>query len=256
MDITSGKYEDYSLFFRFFVTHSIGGFQGIDKSDPLLAELDYRMGINRQLFYVSDPVLLKILFISDGVKTMFGMDPSAVSPGFFLTTTHQEDLQRHHMARAKLISVAQEIFIRKSGTKIISTNVRGKIPGTSDYADYLYQCFIFYSKIPYESAFLILVITDISGLMKVHKGFHYYIGNDPDVFRFPDEKLLSTGSIFSHAEFKILELVEQGLSSKEIAKKLNRSVFTINTHRSNINKKSGRPSNIEVIHDLKEMGLL
>ena len=67
------------------------------------------------------------------------------------------------MARSKLISVAQEIFIRKSGTKIISTNVRGKIPGTSDYADYLYQSFIFYSKIPYESAFLILVITDISG---------------------------------------------------------------------------------------------
>ena len=44
MDITSGKYEDYSLFFRFFVTHSIGGFQGIDKSDPLLAELDYQYG--------------------------------------------------------------------------------------------------------------------------------------------------------------------------------------------------------------------
>jgi DNA-binding NarL/FixJ family response regulator len=92
--------------------------------------------------------------------------------------------------------------------------------------------------------------------MKIHKGFHYYIGNDPGVFRFPDEKLLSTGSIFSHAEFKILSLVEQGLSSKEIAQKLNRSVFTINTHRSNINKKSGKPSNLEVIHDLKEMGLL
>ncbi len=256
MDVTSGKYEDYSLFFRFFVTHSISGFQDIEKDDPLLTELDYNMGINKQLFYISDPVLLKILFISDGVKKMFGMDPGMVSPGFFLTTTHPDDVQRHQMARSKLISVGQEIFIQKSGTRIISTNVRGKIPGTSDYADYLYQGFIFYGKIPYESAFLILVITDISGLMKIHKGFHYYIGNDPGVFRFPDEKLLSTGSIFSHAEFKILGLVEQGLSSKEIAQKLNRSVFTINTHRSNINKKSGRPSNLEVIHDLKEMGLL
>ena len=112
MDITSGKYEDYSLFFRFFVTHSIGSFQGIDKSDPLLAELDYQMGINKQLFYLSDPVLLKILFISDGVKKMFGMDPGTVSPGFFLTTTHPDDLQRHQMARSKLISVAQEIFIQ------------------------------------------------------------------------------------------------------------------------------------------------
>ena len=108
----------------------------------------------------------------------------------------------------------------------------------TDYADYLYQCFIFYSKIPYESTFLILVITDISGFEKIHKGFHYYIGNDPKVFRFPDEELLSMGSIFSHTEFRIIELIEQGLSTKEIAEKLFRSPLTINTHRSQYHKES------------------
>jgi DNA-binding CsgD family transcriptional regulator len=215
------------------------------------------MDPNKQLFYIADPVLLDIKFISKGVKSMFGMDQDKVAPGFFLTTTHPDDLKRHHLARAKLISEAQEIYIKKSGTKIISVNVRGRKPGTNDYADYLYQCFLFYSKIPYESTFLILVITDISDCCDIiHKGFHYYIGNDPKVFRFPDCELLSTGSIFSHTEFNIIELIEQGLSTKEIAEKLFRSPLTINTHRSNIIKKAGKSNITEVIRELKAKGLL
>jgi len=99
-------------------------------------------------------------------------------------------------------------------------------------------------------------MSDISDFDKIHKGFHYYIGNDPKVFRFPDEELLSTGSIFSHTEFSIIELIEQGLSSKEIAEKLFRSPLTINTYRSNIIKKAGKSSIIGVIRDLKAKGLL
>ncbi|MCK7538478.1 MAG: hypothetical protein MZV63_49745 [Marinilabiliales bacterium] len=112
---------------------------------------------------------------------------------------------------------------RKAAQVSFQSNFRGRNTGSTDYADYLYQCFIFYSKIPYESTFLILVITDISGFEKIHKGFHYYIGNDPKIFRFPDEELLSSGLIFSHSEFRIIELIEQGLSTKEIAEKLFRS---------------------------------
>jgi DNA-binding CsgD family transcriptional regulator len=130
------------------------------------------------------------------------------------------------------------------------------MPGGTEYTDYLYQSFIFYSKIPYESSFLILVITDISGFEKSNKGFHYYIGNDPKIFRFPDKELLSSGLIFSHTEFRIIELIEQGLSTKEIAEKLCRSPLTINTHRSNIIKKAGKTSTTEVILELKAMGLL
>ena len=256
MELKTARYEDYSLFYKFFVTYSEGDFKGIDPNDPLVQELDIYMDHNRQLFYITDVIQLDIKFISKGVKSMFGIDPDKVTTGFFLTTTHPDDLKRHHLARAKLISEAQEIFIKKSGTCIISANFRGRIPGTTEYADYLYQCFLFYSKIPYESAFLILVITDISGFKKIHKGFHYYIGNDPKVFRFPDEELLSKGSIFSHTEFKIIELIEQGLSTKEIAGKLFRSPLTINTHRSNIIKKAGKSSITEVIRDLKAKGLL
>jgi len=256
LDYNTARYEDYSLFYKFFVTYSEGDFKGINPSDRLVQELDIYMDNNRQLFYIADVILLDIKFISKGVKSMFGIDQDKVSTGFFLTTTHPDDLKRHHLARSKLLTVAEEFYIQKSGTCIISSNFRGKKPGTADYVDHLYQCFIFYSKIPYESTFLILVITDISGFANIHKGFHYYIGNDPKVFRFPDEELLSTGSIFSHTEFRIIELIEQGLSTKEIAEKLCRSPLTINTHRSNIIKKAEKSSITEVIRDLKAKGML
>jgi DNA-binding CsgD family transcriptional regulator len=252
----TAKYEDYSLFFKFFVTHSQNNFKGIKQDDPLIAELDSYMDLNNQLFYIADPVLLDIKFISKGVKTMFGMDQDKVTPGFFLTTTHQDDLKRHQLARTKLFSVAQDIYIQNSGTCIISSNFRGRNPEGVGYINNLYQCFLFHSKIPYESTFLILVITDISKFDHIHKGFHYYIGNDPKVFRYPDDELLSTGLIFSHTEFRIIELIEEGLSTKEISEKLFRSPFTINTHRSNIIEKAGKSSITEVIRELKAKGLL
>jgi DNA-binding CsgD family transcriptional regulator len=187
---------------------------------------------------------------------MFGIDQNKVTPGFFLTTTHKDDLKRHQLARTKLFNVAQDIYIQKNGTCIISANFRGRNQKDDGFTNYLYQCFLFYSKIPYESTFLILVITDISRFEKIHKGFHHYIGNDPKVFRFPDVELLSTGSIFSHTEFSIIELIEQGMCTKEIAEKLFRSPLTINTHRSNIIKKAGKSTITEVIRDLKAKGLL
>jgi DNA-binding CsgD family transcriptional regulator len=101
-----------------------------------------------------------------------------------------------------------------------------------------------------------MIITEISGFEKIHKGFHNYIGNDPKVFRYPDEELLSMGSVFSHTEFRIIELIDEGLSTKEIDEKLFRSPLTINTHRSNIIKKAGKSSITEVIRELKAKGLL
>jgi DNA-binding CsgD family transcriptional regulator len=250
------RYEDYSLFYKFFVTYSEQEFKGINPDDPLMRELDSYMDSNRQLFYIIDVIQLDIKFISGGVKSMFGMERDKVTAGFFLTTTHAEDLKRHHLARSKLICVGEELYMQKIGTRIISSNFRGKKPGTTDYADYLYQCFVFYSQIPYPSAFVIIVITDITAFEKPFKGFHYYIGNDPKIFRFPDQKLLTSGLIFSHSEFKIIELIDQGLSTKEIAEKLCRSPLTINTHRSNIIRKAGKSSMAAVICDLKAKGLL
>jgi len=246
---------DYGLFFEFFDSFSKAGIEGITPEDPLIIVLERFIETNKQLFYISDVILMDVLFVSKSIYPMFGISPEKFSKDYFLTTTHPDDYYRHRLARTKLFGIAQELFIHKKGIKIISTNVRARKPDGS-YFDVLYQAFLFYSKVPYESVFLILVMTDITGLGKVHKGFHYYIGEDRKFFRYPDKELLMTGSVFSHTEFSIINLIDDGLSSKEIAQKLFRSIHTVNTHRTNIIKKSGKSSITEVIHELKEKGLL
>lgn len=251
----SSKYADYSLFLNIFDAYSRAGLEGIDQDDPMMIELDRLMDMNTQLFYIADVILLDILYISKGVVNMFGMQQDKVSAGFFLTTTHPDDLKRHHLVRSKLLSIAQEIYIQKEGKRFISSNFRARKPEGGE-TNLLYQAYVFYSKIPYESTFLILVITDISKFTKIHKGFHFYMGDDRKYFRFPDEELLMSGMMFSNTEFRIIELIEEGFTSNEIAQKLFRSIYTINTHRTNILNKSGRSSIAEVIRDLKANGLL
>jgi DNA-binding CsgD family transcriptional regulator len=246
---------DYSLFHCFFDKFSKSEIEGIATDDPLLRELEESIEENKQFFYIADIILCDIQYVSKNMFPMLGVEPENVSLGYFLTKTHPEDLNRHHLAQVKIICVAQELYIQKKGHRVLSINVRARKPDGT-YFNALYQAFLFYSKVPYESVFLIFVITDISESKKLHKGFHFYNGEDCSQFRYPDDKLLMTGCIFSHTEFRIIQLIEEGLSSQEIADKLFRSVYTVSTHRTNILQKSGKFSLTEVILHLKKIGLL
>ena len=246
---------DYNIFFRFFDQYSQSGLEGINIRDPLMIDLENFLAENRQLFYISDVILFDVLYVSNGVKTMFGKEPGKVHQGFFLTTTHPEDFNRHQLVRSKVVNIGQDLYAQKKGAKILSMNVRARKPDGS-YFNALYQAYIFYSKVPYESVFMILVITDITSFKNIHKGFHFHTGDDIRYFRFPDDELLKAGNIFSPTEFEILKLIDEGQSSLEISEKLFRSLYTINTHRANIMKKANKTSIAEVIHELKKNGLL
>jgi DNA-binding NarL/FixJ family response regulator len=64
------------------------------------------------------------------------------------------------------------------------------------------------------------------------------------------------GINLSHRELEIVRLIEKGFSSKQIAEKLFLSVYTVNTHRSNILEKTGKAQIPDLIYGLKEQGLL
>jgi DNA-binding CsgD family transcriptional regulator len=51
-------------------------------------------------------------------------------------------------------------------------------------------------------------------------------------------------------EFEILLLIQEGLNSEEIAKKLHSSIYTINTHRKNILNKTNASNFIELLRKL------
>jgi len=52
---------------------------------------------------------------------------------------------------------------------------------------------------------------------------------------------------FTKREVQVFELLKQGLSSEDIARELNLTVNTVNTHRKNMLKKSGAKSSLEMI---------
>jgi len=247
--------KDYDLFFRFIETYTPSGFQGIDLNDRLISELEEMMKDNDQFFYIADIIQMKVLFTSRLSLQIIGIDPEEVTPYHFMEGAHKDDIHRLNLGRAKIIRMAQELFIARKGYGLLTTNYRFRNP-SGGYSDILVQAYIYYTEIPYSTVFFLKVHTNIDWHKKIRHGYHYYIGTDLSWFRYPDDDMLMKGNVFSDREFEIIRLIESGLNTDEIGNKLIISPNTVNTHRRNILEKSGKKSVAELIYELKERGVL
>jgi len=247
--------EDYSKFFRFIETYNPRGFQGIDRNDPLILQLEEMMEDYNQFFYIADIIEMKVLFASLRCKNMIGIEPEDITPYHFMEAAHKEDIQRLNLGRAKIIKMAQELYIAEKGYGLLSTNFRFRNP-SGEYTDTLVQGYIYYTTIPYCTVFFFKLHTNIDWHKKIKHGYHYYVGTDLSWFRYPDDDMLMKGNVFSEREFEIIRFIESGLNSDEIGNKLFISPHTVNTHRRNILEKSGKESVSELIYELKERGIL
>jgi DNA-binding CsgD family transcriptional regulator len=249
------KSRSYNLFFRFLETYTPVGFKDIDRNDPLMMQLEEMLEENKQFFYIADIIQMKVLFTSKRSTEMIGIDPTEVSPYHFMECTHPEELQRLNRGRAKTIKLAQDIFIAGDGDTLFSTNFRMRAPD-GEYSNILIQGYMYFTTIPYKTVFYLKIHTNIDGFKKIKHGFHYYIGKDLSLFRYPDQELLNLGNVFSDREFEIIKLIGSGINTEQIAEKLFLSPYTINTHRGNILRKTGKTHIFELIHELQERGLL
>lgn len=249
------SYHNYNLFHQFIKKFSPSGFIGINPDDSLMAELETMMESNNQFFFVGDVIHFKVLFTSKRSTQMIGIHPENVIPHHFFEATHSDDIQRYSSARTQLTKLAQEFFIAGKGSTLLSSNL--KILGADGkYKCLLFQCYLFYSETPAKTVYILQVHTNLDWCKKIKKKQHYYLGNDLSYFKYPDENLLQMGSIYTKREFEIIKLIELGLSSEEIAEKLFVSPYTINAHRANILKKSGKTRLSELVYDLMEQGML
>jgi len=247
--------KSYNLFFRFLETYTPVGFQGIDRTDPLIKELEEMMDATNQFFYVADIIQMKVIFTSKRSTQMIGIEPTEVSPYHFMEATHPDELQRLNLGRVKTIKLAQDLFIAGDGNTVFSTNFRMRTP-CGKYSNFLIQGYLYFVTIPYKTVFYLKIHTNIDGVKKIKHGFHYYIGNDLSFFRYPDEELLNLGNVFSDREFEIIKLIASGMNTVQIATKLFLSQYTVNTHRGNILKKTGKVHISELIYELQERGML
>jgi hypothetical protein len=95
-----------------------------------------------------------------------------------------------------LILKLEELTEDNKGSAFISGDFRLKT-SSDDYINTLIQCYLFFTEVPYKTVFILQVVTDISWFKKDKHGYHFYVGKDPSYFRYPDEKLLLTGNVFS-----------------------------------------------------------
>nr|WP_315148669.1 LuxR C-terminal-related transcriptional regulator [uncultured Flavobacterium sp.] len=247
--------QDYSLFHKFNETYSSTGFIGINRDDSLITEMEKMMENNSQFFFVADLIQMKILFTSKGSIKMIGVEPENVTPYHFFEATHPEDIERHSLGRTQLFKMAQELFIAQNGSALASSNFR-ILCADGKYKCLLFQCYLFYSEKPTKTVYVIQVHTNVDWCKKIQKENHYYAGNDLSLFRYPDEKFLQIGSVFTKREFEIIKLIQLGFTTEQLAEKLFVSANTVNVHRGNILKKSGKTRFNELIYELRAQGRL
>jgi DNA-binding CsgD family transcriptional regulator len=246
---------NYNIFFKLIEEYGPKGFAGIDPNESLIIEAEEFMKKNDQFFYFVDLILFQILYTSKRSMDMLGVEPALLSPLSFYQVLHPDELKRDILVKNLLIKSAHNLFLAEKGFELLSKcfqvkNAKGK------YIYVLSQFFIYYSEKPYKSVFVFILHTNIDRFKKHKYGHHCYLGNDISNFRYPDEKLLKMGHVFSKREFDILQLLEKGYSTEHIAETLFLSPNTIKTHRRNILQKSGKTNIPELIFCLKEQGLL
>lgn len=231
------------------------GFMGIDRNDPLISQLEAITEINNQFFHVADLIRAKIIWASKRSSQMIGVTPEDLDAYHFFEATHPDDIHKHSLGRAKMWSLANDLYKAKKGYAFLSIDLRIR-NSRGEFPNLLFQLYFFYTEVPVKTTFLFQVHTDIESFKKRKSGYHYYVGEDLSYFRYPDNQLLITGNPLSAREFEILRMIMEGMNSDQISKKLFLSPFTINTHRGNILEKTGKTNISDVIYDFQKRGLI
>lgn len=246
---------NYSIFFDFIESYLPTGFLNINPDDPIMQQLEQIMEENDQFITVADLGQIKFLHVSEGIRKMIGVEPGELNPGHFVEVTHPDDLNRLGLLRAQTFVVEKEVLETQKGSALVSFTIR--LRNTDGvFRNHLCQAYFFYSPGPHKAVYLIQVISNVDWFKWKKNEYHHYKGKDLSLFKYPDEHLLKISPGLSDREFEIIRLIEKGLSSKQIADKLFLSVYTVNTHRSNILEKSGKASVPDLIYELKEQGLM
>lgn len=245
----------YSLFIQFLNTYKDQGFLNIDSHAPLATAVEKKLASTGQFLHIANITHMKIVYRSEGCHKFFGVEPEEVDPGIYLERTHPQDIMRHSLGRSKLLRMGNEMFINKKGKLLLSSCFK-TLNAHGEYRELLYQLFICYFNEPLPAVYSLQINTDVTDLKESTKCDHFYVGDDDQLFRYPDKELLCVGLSLTDRESEIIRLIAQGLDSEQIAERLFLSVHTINTHRRNILDKTGHRSTHELVIEMQEIGML
>jgi DNA-binding CsgD family transcriptional regulator len=248
---------DYSIFFEFIKKYSGYGFQGINNQEHFMVRLNMVLERGRQFFYVADIPRFQLLYTSPQVLDIYGIEPEKFDLSYNFFNTHPLEIQRRSRARVNVIEAGQELFLKKSGAVVISSNFWVKT-FIGEYIPVLVQNYLFYCSSPVNTVYILQINTPIERFSKIIKRnqYHWFAGTDLSYLRYPDEELVLTGTNLSGRELEVIKCIHKGMGSREIGERMSLSIHTINTHRRNILKKTQKSTIGEVIFELESIGIL
>jgi DNA-binding CsgD family transcriptional regulator len=197
-----------------------------------------------------------MIYVSENSTSIVGIKPENLNAFNVFTITHPDDIQRHSISRSRLFRLCHDMF--KSGKeKAILTTSFHHFCGNEIINSILIQCYVFANNLLKSNLmYCFFVYTDITWFGELKYGFNYYIGDDMSFFRKPDKELILTGATFTRREYEIIKLAKEGFSSVKIGEKLFISPYTVDKHRANIVKKTGKWNISELVIELQEIGFL
>ncbi|MFA5328391.1 MAG: LuxR C-terminal-related transcriptional regulator [Prolixibacteraceae bacterium] len=204
-------------------------------------------------YYIFNFETYKFDFVSDGVRTVLGIDPELFTLDYFFSILNPEDIDKMHEKEALVFD-----FFNHKLTKEEMPYYKASYLMRLKHSDGIYKTILHQSRtinISHEGKIqqVLGIHTDISYLNIPFDHTISFIGNNRQSYfaiettapyEFVENKFKDQ---FTNREIEIIIKIAKGNSFTEIAELLNISPHTINTHKKNILKKTGCKSSPELI---------
>ncbi len=213
--------------------------------------------IGCSLFYLFDLRNKEIVLMEGHTDQMLGSPPSFfVGKSFFVVLRFLKTSDIYHFIKSSysfynyLYSIEPDKRMKVRGSMYYT--IKNK---RNEHRTFLHQAVVATMDEAHAITFTMHILTDITHLIPATKFKMFLLdeSNEEESKLIPvkitDEQLL-IGSLLTKSEKKILDMVAQGDTSKQIAYRLNLSEHTINNHKKNILKKTNSKSITEVIAKL------
>ena len=228
-----------------------------DEPDYTLLETRHRQlltqlaGVSNSAVTVFDMYARKHVFTSRNFLELFGSHADLDQPD---EKVHPEDVELllHHAVLAM-----KYVYSHKEDIKKYKFITEYRIRNASDeYVRVIEQQSILETD-KAGNAWLALSIIDLSPDQSAFKPVTSVILNIGDNTVFSIQALYEAHkTVLSPREIEILQLIKQGLLSKEISEQLSISVHTVNTHRQKILEKLHACNSMEAVRYASALGLL
>ena len=212
--------------------------------------------ISHSIVLVFDCYTNKFVFVSNNIPKAYGIDHSRlVSDGHIpvLEVIHPDDIRYGLLVRERIYSTLNKFSSEeKMKYKIIHEmrikNVR------NEYIRIIEQeQVIELDKLGNIWLMLSVIDVDASHESEVTKSHLYNFETGEQIFINLSDTLKEPLTI---RELEVLQMMKQGLLSKEIADRLKISINTVNSHRQNILQKLEANNSIEAVNFAQRLGLL